>query len=90
MGEHLAQKSDDYVLYYNPYSICSLMVRCTLALRGEPKDPTSAMSVETKVVDIFHEEQLSENFLCEINPEGQASHSHKSKDINAKHARFRC
>ena len=62
-----------YGLYFHPYSICSLMVLYTLALRGEAKDPESEMTVETQEVDIFHEKQLDEHFLCEINAEGQVS-----------------
>ena len=49
------------------------MVLYTLALRGEAKDPESEMTVETLEVDIFHEKQLDEHFLCEINVEGQVS-----------------
>jgi hypothetical protein len=60
-----------YGLYFNYYSICSLMVLYTLALRGEPKDPESEMIVDTYEVDIFHEAQLEEQFLCEINAKGQ-------------------
>lgn len=60
-----------FVLYYHPYSICSLMVRLTLAMRGIPKDSSSEMVVEEKFVDIFKNHQLEENFLCNINPKGQ-------------------
>jgi hypothetical protein len=60
-----------YILYYNPYSICSIQVNYTLELRGEPKDAASAMNIEKRVVNIFNQEQLTENFLCEINAEGQ-------------------
>src|SRR6266498_4599050 len=50
--------SATHTLYHNHYSICSLMVRYTLALRGQPKDPASEVSVQEQVVDIFREEQL--------------------------------
>ena len=60
-----------YVLHYNPYSVCSLMVLFTLRLKGAPKTPRDEVAVETKFVDIFHEEQLSEHFLCDVNKEGQ-------------------
>lgn len=59
-------------LYHNPYSVCSIMVRYTLALSGLAKDDPPALEVEEKCVDIFDEEQLSEDFL-KINPYGQAS-----------------
>lgn len=49
------------------------MVRMTLAFRGAPKDDASAMDVEERIVDIFHEEQLSEEFLCTVNELGQVS-----------------
>jgi len=41
------------------------MARYTIALRGPPQDASSPQDV-----DIFHEEQLSEQFLCEINAKG--------------------
>jgi hypothetical protein len=49
------------------------MVRYTLALRGPPKDASSAIEVHEQEVDVYHEEQLSEQFLCEINPKGQVN-----------------
>jgi hypothetical protein len=60
-----------YVLYHHPYSICSIMVRYALALRGEPKAASDEMVVEERVVEIFKGEQLTEHFLCEVNPKGQ-------------------
>lgn len=47
------------------------MVRQTIAIRGFPQDASSEISIKEEVVDIFHEEQFSEQYLCEINPEGQ-------------------
>ena len=61
----------NYVLHYNPYSVCSLMVLYTLRLKGPPKTPEGDIQVEPESVDIFHEEQLSEHYLCEINKMGQ-------------------
>lgn len=61
----------NFELYYHPYSICSLMALYTLSLRGMPKDGRSEMEVVTQVIDIFHEEQLSEHFLCNVNKYGQ-------------------
>ena len=60
-----------YTLLHNPFSICSLMVRYAIAVRGEPKDESSAMSITEQVVDLFHSEQLKEEYLCEVNPKGQ-------------------
>ena len=47
------------------------MTLYTLSLRGMPKDAGSEMEVATQVIDIFHEEQLSEHFLCNVNKYGQ-------------------
>src|SRR5256885_3422319 len=60
-----------YVLYHNLYSICSIMVRYTLAVKGAPQKPAAAMVVKEQEVDIFHGAQLDEQFLLEINPRGQ-------------------
>ncbi|CAJ2500532.1 Uu.00g033850.m01.CDS01 [Anthostomella pinea] len=60
-----------YNLYHHPYSVCSIMVRYTLALAGEPRDTDSAMDIEEKVIDIFHNAQLDEEYLCNVNPKGQ-------------------
>lgn len=47
------------------------MMRWLAVIRGEPKDEASRMDINTKHIDIFHEEQFSEWYLCEINPNGQ-------------------
>ncbi len=61
-----------YTLYYHPYSICSIMVRYTLALRGPPKAGSPDVTVREEVVDINDSlDQLTENYLCNINPKGQ-------------------
>ena len=49
------------------------MVRYTLALRGTPESPETAIMVEEKYVDIYVYEQLSEKFLLQVNPKGQVS-----------------
>jgi len=60
-----------YTLYHNYYSICSIMIRYLLAVRGEPLDAASTMVVEEKAIDIFNEEQLAEDYLLHVNPRGQ-------------------
>jgi len=60
-----------FTLYHYPFSICSIMVRYTLALRGEAKDKESGIDVTERVVDITQGDQLSEDFLCNINGKGQ-------------------
>jgi hypothetical protein len=47
------------------------MVRYTIALRGEPKDPSLEVSISEEVVDLFNGDQLEERFLDNINPKGQ-------------------
>ena len=71
----MTTKSAPYVLYHNHFSICSIMVRYTIAVMGAPKNPESEILIQVQVIDIFHEEQLSEHYLCEINPLGQVRFS---------------
>ena len=66
-------KSAPYVLYYHPYSVCSLMVLYTLALKGPAGNPRNEIDVDAKVLDIFGHKQLDEEFLCTINKYGQVS-----------------
>jgi len=49
------------------------MVRYTLANSGAPTQHSLPLSVELKRLDIFGGEQLSEEYLCEVNPKGQVS-----------------
>jgi hypothetical protein len=60
-----------HTLLHNHFSICSLMVRYTIALRGSAEDPASEIPIQEQSVDIFNDEQLSEHFLCNVNPKGQ-------------------
>ena len=55
-------------LYYNDYSICSIMVRYTIACCKELKGPGFVLSEQP--VDIQHGGQLAESYLCEVNPKG--------------------
>lgn len=65
----MATQEDKFILYYNPYSICSLMVLYTLAVTKAEDE----LNLEKKLLDIFHEEQFTEHFLCDINDHGQVS-----------------
>lgn len=47
------------------------MMRWLVSIRGEPKDEASRMDITAKEIDIFAEEQFSEWYLCEVNPNGQ-------------------
>ncbi len=63
-------ESSCHRLYFHPYSICSLMVRYALAQRGEPEASSSDILVNLHRVDMFHEAQLNEHFLLNINLKG--------------------
>ncbi|KAH8887055.1 hypothetical protein GQ53DRAFT_331629 [Thozetella sp. PMI_491] len=61
-----------YTLYFYPYSIVSIMARYAIALRGPPKEGLSDLSINEQAVDIVvNLEQLSEDYLCNVNPKGQ-------------------
>ena len=57
-----------YLLFYNDYSICSIMVRFTLAVCKQL--PGERINVEEKPIDIHKGEQLTEYYLTEVNPSG--------------------
>jgi hypothetical protein len=60
-----------YTVYYAIDSLCSYMLRYTLAIRGPAKDGDE-ISIDGKVVDIHYERtHLSEDFLLNVNPKGQ-------------------
>lgn len=70
----VAAMEPEFTLYSGSHSICSIMVRLTWALRGEPKKGLPDMNVKLQDVDIGDGyEQLTERFLCEINKEGFVS-----------------
>jgi glutathione S-transferase len=56
------------------------MVRYTLALSGPAKDNAPALEVEEKVVDIFNQKQLLEDFL-KLNPYGQVNRPNYLLDL---------
>jgi glutathione S-transferase len=58
---------NEYTIHYNPFSICSIMARMTMAFR--PDDPDNVF--HEQLVDIYKYEQLSESFLTTANPKGQ-------------------
>ena len=55
-------------LYYNDYSICSIMVRYTIACCKQLRGPQFELS--ERPVDIQHAGQLAESYLCEVNAKG--------------------
>jgi len=60
-----------YTLYHHPFSVCSLMVRYTLAIAGPTNQYTTSMDVVEKEIDIYNSGQLDEHFLTRVNPKGQ-------------------
>ncbi|KAJ9618017.1 hypothetical protein H2204_013247 [Knufia peltigerae] len=42
-----------------------------MSFYGQPKNGDSEMNVAMQVIDIYHEEQLAEHFLCNVNKLGQ-------------------
>jgi hypothetical protein len=62
------------ILYHHPQSICSLMVRYTFALAGDPGPGSWRIALDLQEVDIFNNAQLEEFYLCHVNPKGQVVH----------------
>lgn len=72
-----SESETPYVLYHFAFSLCSIMVRLTYALRGDPKPGAADLKMELRDVDIARKlEQFSEEFLCKINPKGKVGHQH--------------
>lgn len=69
----MANTSDKptHLLYHFHYSICSIMARHTYALRGAVNDPKNEIRIEEKAVHLGKGEQLTEHYLCDINPAGE-------------------
>jgi hypothetical protein len=66
-----SSKVDNCVLYMNPFSVRSAMVRFALALRGQVRDGSASISVREQVVDIYTMEQLDQPYLFNVNEKGQ-------------------
>ena len=66
--EREQNNAPSYTLYYNQFSVCSLMVRLTLEFARHIDD--SFPHVEEIPVDIQHSGQLEEQYLCDVNPKG--------------------
>lgn len=63
--------NNGYTLYHDPGSLCSIMARYTFALRGSPANEHAAMHVREQLCSLRASEQLTEHFLCDINPNGE-------------------
>ena len=57
------------------------MVRYTLALRGKPKPPEPDMVVDLHETDIFNQAQLEEQFLLDVNADGQVTREYHQKTL---------
>src|SRR6266536_361321 len=62
--------NDAYTVHHNPFSICSIMTRMTLAMR-KPTTSPDPNTFHEQLVDIYKDEQLSEPFLTTVYPKGQ-------------------
>ncbi len=62
--------NDAYTVHHNPFSVCSIMTRMTLAMR-KPTTSPDPNTFHEQLVDIYKDEQLSEPFLTTVNPKGQ-------------------
>lgn len=68
-----------YLLFYNDYSICSIMVRFTLAACKQM--PGEKINVEEKPIDIHNGGQLTEYYLTEVNPFGTVSAHNDRREL---------
>jgi glutathione S-transferase len=62
--------SQTYTLYYGGYSLCSMMVRLTVALRGQHKDSIQT-TFTAKHINIPAKEHITEDYLLHVNRKGQ-------------------
>lgn len=59
---------DLHTLYYNDYSVCSLMVRVSFALCNGYTD--KHLNITEKPINIQRGDQNSEFYLCDVNSLG--------------------
>jgi glutathione S-transferase len=69
----MATVSSTHILYHFQFSIRSLFVRYAYALRGPAADPNAEIRFEEQHIDLRPPsfDQLSERFICDINPSGE-------------------
>lgn len=69
---HIADREISCHLYSYNYSLCSLMTRYMLAVRGTPGPGVAALNIDDTEIDIHHAfDQLDEWYLRDISPQGQ-------------------
>ena len=69
----MATSPSTHILHHFQYSIRSLFVRYSYALRGPAIDPGSEIRLGEQHVDLRPPafDQLEEKFICDINPSGE-------------------
>lgn len=67
----MTDRKDTCLLYHNFYSLYSIMVRYTYALRGAPADPDAEIVLREEIRSIKAGELLTEHFLCNVNSHGE-------------------
>lgn len=65
--------TEPFTLYHTTYSVRALMVRLMFAFRGKPRDGYPEMNLKQTQMDLSADtpEQLTEFYLCRVNPDGQ-------------------
>jgi glutathione S-transferase len=73
LSSSMPTESSTHVFYHFQYSIRSLFVRYTYALRGPAADPNLEIHLEEQHIDLRPPgfDQLTEPFICDINPSGE-------------------
>jgi hypothetical protein len=73
LSSSMSTKPSIHILYHFQYSIRSLFVRYTYALRGPAADPDLEIHFEEQHIDLRSPsfDQLAERFICDINPSGE-------------------
>ena len=67
----MAVNNATHRLYQFTYSICSIMVRYTYAIRGEAKDAHNEIRLIEEDINILKGDQLTEEYLCNVNIAGE-------------------
>lgn len=62
---------DEYILYHDRVSICSIMARYAYAIRGRPAEDAAELHIQEEACDLKSRQQISEHFLCDLNAKGE-------------------
>lgn len=72
MRQSTMDEKTPYTLHYFPFSLYSLAARMAFVI-GQALNPATAPDVKIKLVNLQQEENLSEEYLVEVNRKGQVS-----------------